>query len=141
MCSSDLVSLSVAPLVTEVSVMVFGPRPELFDTIRLPTFTVVFPPYVFVPESVSEPEPCLTIAPAPEDPEMMPLKVVSVVVPDVSVALPSEIEPAPAIEPTVSEMLFKSHVAPLDTVTGVESDSVPLPDIYSVPAVTFVAPV
>ena len=83
----------------------------------------------------------MTIAPAPEDPEMMPLKVVSVVVPDVRVALPSEIEPAPAIEPTVSEMLFKSHVAPLDTVTGVESDSVPLPDIYSVPAVTFVAPV
>ena len=83
----------------------------------------------------------MTNAPLELELEMIPLNVVSVEVPEVSVAVPREIEPAPAIEPTVSEMLFKSHVAPLETLTGVESDSVPLPDIYSIPAVTFVAPV
>ena len=92
---------------------------------------------MFAPDSVSEPVPCLTMAP---DPDTTPLNVVFVVVPEVSVALPRVIDPAPAIEATVSEIEFMSHVAPLETVTGVESDNVPEPDMYSVPPVTFVAP-
>lgn len=84
--------------------------------------------------------PCLTIAPVPVELEMTPLKVVFVVVPDVRVAAASEIDPAPAIEPTVSEIPFKSHVAPLETVTAVKSDRIPEPDMYRIPALTLVAP-
>ena len=59
--------------------------------------------------------------------------------PEVSAAVPMMILPAPAIEPTISAILFKLSVAPSDTLTalllGIEALS------SKVPAKILVAPV
>ena len=61
--------------------------------------------------------------------------------PTVSVLAPTElveIEPAPAIDPTVS-VAFTLYVAPVNTVTAVVSPRLPV--TVNVPALMFVVPV
>ena len=93
---------------------------------------------MLAPENVSVPDPVLVSAPLPLS---TPLNVVLVPVSVVSVALPSVTLPAPASEPIVSPVLFKSSVAPLDTVTATVSAIALPPARRRVPALTDVAPV
>jgi hypothetical protein len=71
----------------------------------------------------------------PPDPLITPLNVVSAVPPNVKLKLCNSTEPAPAIEPTVSDA-FNRTVAPDDTETGAMSKIAAPPDNASVPAAT-----
>ena len=72
-------------------------------------------------------------------PVIDPLKLVLLVDPEVSVADPSEIVPAPAIEPTVSDTLFMLNVPVTDRAEV--SGMLPDPSNFSSPTVIVVAPV
>ena len=103
---------------------------------KTPAETVVGPEYVFAFDNVSVPLPLLVV---PPEPETTPLKVVDVPSPpDVSTAEPRVMDPAPVIDPTVSETPFRSKV-PV-TVTAEESGTPPDPVSWSVPAETVVVP-
>ena len=92
-----------------------------------------------MPVSVSVPAPALVNPPVSE---ITPEKVVDDASPPaVSVPEPSVIDPAPAIEPTVSVMSFRSNVAPESTVTAVVSAKRPEPDNITTPAEICVTPV
>jgi hypothetical protein len=91
---------------------------------------------VLVPLKVSVPVPLLFKAPAPL---MIPLKVSFVFAPPVVRSAPKVIAPAPATEPTVSDVAILS-VAPLATLTTPVSIIAPPPVSERVPADTVVAP-
>ena len=135
------VKLSVAdrvPPFINTSALV-APSPASADTAMAPAEIVVEPVKVFVPDSVSVPDPSLTRSPAPE---ITPENVVSDVSPDVSVPAPSTTFPAPAIDPTRSERPFTSNVAPVPTLTALVSAirSPVEPPSRRVPPLTTVVP-
>ena len=113
-----------------------GTPPKLLSalTLRTPPLIVVVPVYVLlVPLSVSVPLPVLV---SPTDVALpfckTPLKLVEVLSPPaVNVNVPAAellTVPAPANEPTVRELPFKSNVVPLETVTA------PVPNAVDDPA-------
>ena len=113
------------------------PSAVLLAARSAPELTVVEPEYEFAPDSVSVPEPVFVMAPVPL---MTPLKdVLELSPPLVSVAEPSVMLPAPAIEPTVSATSFRLRV-PV-TVTAEAFGSEPVPLSAMVPAEMVVAPV
>ena len=120
----------------------------MFDATKIPAFTVVNPSYVFAPESVSVPMPCLMIAPVSEPSEITPANVVLVESPDVSIPDPSVIAAAVspvvdvAIDATVSLKPARLNVALLLTTTADEllMRSLATPRA-STPVDTVVAPV
>ncbi|ULA65794.1 MAG: hypothetical protein LZF86_250052 [Nitrospira sp.] len=90
------------------------------------------------PDRVQVPVPDLLIPPAPDN---TPLKLVLVLIlPVLSVPLPSEMLPAPATEPTALLKLFKSHVAPDATVTAEKRGTTSVAPLRSMPACTMVLP-
>lgn len=118
-------------------------------SVIVPAETVVAPVYVFAPDSVSVPVPCLVSLPFV--PSMTPANVVFVESPTVkvlvalvvlSVILAFVPSPGVAIDATVSSRPFKSRVALLaiDTADEFEMRSAEVP-IASVPAEMVVAPV
>ena len=127
--------------VMEVAVAETGtaPRFESAATETLPPVTLSPPVWRFVPDRVSVPDP--VFANAPEPALVAPLNVVDELSPpDVRVA-ESVIAPAPAIEPTVSALLFMSSVAPLAIVTAVVSVNTPAAPSVRVPVLMVVVPV
>jgi hypothetical protein len=91
------------------------------------------------PDNVSVPLPVLIKVPEPE--LVVPLNVVDELSPpDVRLAL-SVIEPAPAIEPTVSAIELRSNVAPDAIDRAVRFGTTPEVASFSVPALIAVAPV
>ena len=84
------------------------------------------------------PDPALVKAPVPE---MTPEKVVLAAVEELRVADPNVMLPAPEIEPTVSLLLAKAKVAPLDTLRLELSAMTPAAPNVIVPALTVVVPV
>ena len=86
------------------------------------------------------PEPALVNAPLV--PEMTPENVVEVLSPPaVNTPAPKVMLPAPAMDPTVSELPFRLNVAPGATVTEeVFGSKLPAPSC-NVPALIFVVPV
>lgn len=82
-----------------------------------------------MPDSVSSPVPAFVSPPVSE---MTPVNDVEELFPPVvNVAVPSVIEPAPAIDPTVSVTSFRSKVPAIDIAD--ESGTLPEPDNMSVP--------
>ena len=105
------------------------PRAVLLLIATTPVEIVVLPVYVLAFDNVNVlAAPTLTMLPAPV---IVPLKLVLPAEPEVSVAEPSEIVPAPVIEPTVSETLLRSKV-PV-TVTADKSGIEPEPESRRVP--------
>lgn len=112
--------------------------PSVPDTARLPPSAaiVVLPEYVLAPDNVRVVEaPALMMLPVPV---IDPLKPVVPADPEVSVADPSEIVPAPVIEPTVSDTLFMLNVPVTDTADA--SGILPEPESRNSPSVTVVPP-
>ena len=112
----------------------------------VPPEMVRVPVKVVSPVSVSTPVPVFVSF--PPLPEISPAYVVDALLPPTvkvfdSEPVPSEIvavEP-PAIDATVSEKPPRFHVAPLVTVTAVESDRTPAAPCCRVPALIVVVPV
>ena len=108
-----------------------------------PADAVVAPVYELLPDNVNVPDPAFV---KPLLPDIAPLKVVDELFPPAVkifvASVPNVIEPAPAIEPTVSLRLAKSNVAPDATVTADEFE-IRSSDVLmaSVPSLTVVAPV
>ena len=120
---------SVAPLDTVVAPSVV-PSAAAFEIVSVPPDTVVAPEYVFVPDSARSPVPVFVRAPVSE---MTPEKDVDPLFPPVvNVAVPSVTEPAPAMDPTVSDTSFKSNVPVI--VIADESGTLPESDNITVPA-------
>jgi hypothetical protein len=112
--------------------------PSVPDTARLPPSAaiVVLPEYVLAPDNVRVVEaPALMMLPVPV---IDPLKPVVPADPEVSVADPSEIVPAPVIEPTVSDTSFMLNVPVTDTADA--SGMLPEPESRNSPSVTVVPP-
>jgi hypothetical protein len=108
------------------------------DTDTVPPVTVNPPVWRLSPDKVNVPEPAFVNRPASA--LVVPLNsVLELSPPPVRSAL-KMIEPAPAIEPTVSACEFKSKVAPVAMLTAVESDSTPAPPSFNVPPEIVVAP-
>ena len=135
------VAFSVPPFnVTDVAVTAPGFAPNLAseDTDTTPPVTVRPPVCKLSPDNVSVPVPALVNL--PELALVVPLNsVVELSPPAVRSAL-KMIEPAPAMEPTVSAFELRSNVAPDATDTAVESESTPAPPSFRVPAEIVVAP-
>jgi hypothetical protein len=120
---------SVAPLDTVVAPSVV-PTAAAFEIVSVPADTVVAPEYVFVPDNARSPVPDFVRPPVSE---MTPVNDVDELFPPaVNVAVPSVTEPAPAIDPTVSETSFRSNVPEIDIADV--SGTLPEPDNISVPA-------
>ena len=120
---------SVAPASTVVPALAL-PSALACVTFRVPFEIVVRPVYKFAVESVNVvAAPTLTTLPLPV---IDPLKLVLPAEPEVSVAEPSEIVPAPVIEPTVSDTLLRSKVPVTETAD--KSGTEPEPESRSVPA-------
>ena len=94
-----------------------------------------------LPDKVKEPVPAFVKAPVPVPSSLwiVPEKIVDELSPPTvrTSLLVISIVPAPAIEPTVSELLI-SKIAPLSTVTAVLSDKVP--ERVKVPSLIVVVP-
>ena len=115
------------------------PVVEPLPTDTVPAEIVSVPVNVLLPVKVKVPAPALVKPPVSE---ITPENVVDVASPPaVRVPEPSVIEPAPAIEPTVSVTSFRSNVAPESTVTAVVSERRPEPDSITTPAEICVTPV
>ena len=137
-------TMSEKPLVVNVPPLRVSeeeaPRALLAPSLRVPALTVVVPAVrPSVPDMMRVPVPFLTMLPVPE---RVPENVVEVLSPPAPrLPEPSVMAPAPAIEATVSELLFRLRVAPLATVTaevlGIRLEA----PSWSVPALTLVAPV
>ena len=101
---------------------------------------------MFAPVSVSVPVPVLVSDSVADPFWIVPEKVVLVLLPPVvSVSVvdapESVIRPAPAIEPTPTELPARSTVAPLATVTAEFDPNAVVDPACNVPALTVVAPV
>ena len=106
------------------------PSAAAFEIVSVPPDTVVAPEYVFVPDSARSPVPVFVRAPVSE---MTPEKDVDPLLPPVvNVAVPSVTEPAPAMDPMVSDTSFKSNVPVI--VIADESGTLPESDNITVPA-------
>ncbi len=114
-------SANVAPACTPTA-LVAANAPPFTKRMRLPVITVE-PPYVLWPVRVCVPLPFHTVPPVPET--TPPNVVLLLLVPEVSVALPSVTELEPASEPMVALWPARSST-PLST-TGVADGSVPPP--------------
>ena len=128
--SADVTSpiSSVAPASTVVPALAL-PSALACVTFRVPFEIVVRPVYKFAVESVNVvAAPTLTTLPLPV---IDPLKLVLPAEPEVSVAEPSEIVPAPVIEPTVSDTLLRSKVPVTETAD--KSGTEPEPESRRVP--------
>ena len=91
-----------------------------------------------MPERICVPAPTLT---SPPEPLSAPEKLFVALLDTVSVALPKVTVPAPLIPSTVSLMLLKSKVAPLETTTAESAAMLPLPESRATPVPTIVSPV
>ena len=112
------------------------PSAEACVTASVPADTLVAPEYEPEVLKVSVVDaPVLVIPPVPV---MVPLKVVLPADPLVSVPAPSEIVPAPEIDPTSSELPARLKVAYCDTLTAVllestfDAPSVMVPEVIAV---------